>query len=463
MIDFISIELTDFDFSLWENDLKLDFTVVKDCRSKEELGSKKANYRGLNFIIEPLGKAKIKGSIHKYYNEGYNNASRFTYDDFREAVNQLAEFGVKPENTILRGFEIGLNLDTTTSKIENKTFLESILYCRGAERSDMEINGKMGLGYTFKTTNTKYKFYDKSAQAKIQTSELLRIETSFKRMRAVENYGIKSLSDLLDKEKLSKLILDKYLKPIDETIFFEWEQIKTPRRLPAKYRSKFKDLRNPDWWTKDERCRKERNRNKLLLEKLISKYAKRNIQNILKDLISLELSAFSRTKKGDEYTEFESLNKWNKPNHAAKKGTNTQGIVRCDSHDQREGKEKKKYCLICGKEITGQKTDSKYCNDQRKCRDKAYNLKVSETRKKKKSDKEKEILKLIKDIEDKLSLTRTTNPNRKKTKGVKARKTSIIVTVNGKRKYYHGSQARFFLNEFDKKTECHETNPIPAL
>ena len=107
-------------------------------------------------------------------------------------------------------------------------------------------------------------------------------------------------------------------------------------------KSKFKDLRNPDWWIKDERSRKERYRNKLLLEKLINKYAKRNIKNILKDLITLELQAFTRTKKGHEYTEFESLNNWNNSDNAAKKGTNTQSIVRCDSHDQREGKKKKK-------------------------------------------------------------------------------------------------------------------------
>lgn len=444
----------DFDFELWENDLRLDFRVMKNCRSKEEFGSKKAVYRGLNFIIEPLGKAKIRGSIHKFFNDGHNNATRFSFDDFENAVSQLSEFGVKPETAILRGFEIGLNLDTTASKIDNETFLKSILYCKGAIHSDMKINDKPGFGYEFETTNTTYKYYDKSEHAKIKTSDLLRIETRFDRMRAVENYGIKTLADLQDKGKLSKLILDKYLKPIDETIFFEWDLIKSTRKIPAKYKSKFKDLRNPAWWIKDDRCRKERNRNKLLLEKLVNQYAKRNIKNVLNELVLLELSAFVRNKKGDEYTEFESLNNWNNKKNAAKKGTNAQRIVRCDNHERSEGREKKKYCLTCGKDITDQKSDSKYCNDQRKCRDKAYNLKVSESRKKKKSDKEKEILKLINDIGDKLSLTRTTNPNRKKIKGVPNRKTSIIVTINGKRKYYHGSQARFFLHEFKKKTEC---------
>ena len=439
-----------FDFKLWENDLRLDFRVLKDCRSKEEFGSKRAVYRGLKFIIEPLGKAKVKGSIHTFFNDGRNNATRFTFDDFENAVSQLSEFGVKPDTAILRGFEIGLNLDTTACKIDNKTFLDSILYCKGAERSDMMINEKPGFGYKFLTTNTTYKYYDKSEHAKIKTSDLLRIETRFDRMRAVENYGLNTLSDLLDKEKLSKLIFDKYLKPIDETIFFEWDLIKSTRKIPIKYKSKFKDLRNPAWWIKDDRCRKERNRNKLLLEKLVNKYAKRNLKNILKDLISLELQAFARRRKGDEYTAFKSLKNWNNKNNAAKKGTNTQRIVRCEFHDQREGK--KNFCLVCGKEIKAAKADSKYCSDNRKCRDKAYNLKVSESRKRKKNEKEKEILKLIDKMGPKLKLTKTTNPNRKKVKGVSGRKTSIVVTINGKRKYYHGTQARFFITEFEKKT-----------
>ncbi|MDE5419140.1 hypothetical protein L3049_14160 [Labilibaculum sp. DW002] len=454
LIDGISIELLNFNPTVWEQIPELEFSVLTSVGSGEELGSRKAHYKGLDFVIEPRGKAKVKGSIHKFYNNGLNNANRFTYEDLQKTVSRLKAFGIEPEKTKLKSFELGLNLDTTACKIDNKTFLESILYCKGAERSDMEINGKMGLGYTYKTTNTKYKFYDKAEQSKVQ-AELLRVESKFTRMRAVESHKIYSLSDLLDKEKLTRLILDKYLKPIDETIFFEWEQIKTPRRLPTKYKSKFKDLRNPDWWIKDERSRKERYRNKLLLEKLINKYAKRNIKNILKDLIALELQAFTRTKKGHEYTEFESLNNWNNSDNAAKKGTNTQSIVRCDSHDQREGKKKKKYCLCCGADISHQKKESKYCSHNRKCRDKAYNLKISEKRKENKTKKEKEIINLIDKLGSQLKLTKTTNPNRKKTKGIPSRKTSIIVTINGTRKMYHGSAARFFLNEFEKKQMNH--------
>ncbi|GAB7086049.1 hypothetical protein JCM15579A_21450 [Marinifilum fragile] len=452
LIDGISIELIDFDFHLWERLPELEFSVLTVVGSGMELGSRKAHHKGLDFIIEPKGKAKIKGSIHKFFNDGDHNINRFTYEDFIEAVGQLSIFGVNPENARLKSFEIGLNLDTSVSKIETKTFLESVLYCRGAERSEMELNGKTGYGYAYKTTNATYKFYDKGEQSKVQ-SELLRVETKFTRMRAVENYGIYTLADLLDETKLSRLISDKFLKAIDETIFFEWDQIKTTRRLPAKYKSKFKDLRNPDWWIKDERSRRERHRNKLLLEKLINQYAKRNIKNILKDLISLEITCFLRSKKGYEYTTFESLKNWNQTNNAQKKGTVTQRIVCADSTDQREVKKEKRYCLTCGKDITHQKKGSKYCNDQRKCRDKAYNLKVSEKKKVKQTAKQKEILNLIKDLGTEFNLVRTTNPNRKKRKGVPGRKTSIIVDIGGKKRYFHGVAARFFLKEFEKKTE----------
>ena len=431
----------------------LKFSVLTDVNSKEEIGNRRAHYKGLDFILEPKGKAKIKGSIHKFFNDGLHNANCFTYENFTEAVKRLSIFGVKPANTKLKSFEIGLNLDTSTCKIDTKIFLGSILYCRGTQRSEMELNGKTGYGYAYKTTNTTYKFYDKAEQSKLQ-AELLRVETKFVRMRAVENYGIKSLADLLNREKLSKLIADKFLKSIDETIFFEWDQIKTSRRLPTKYKSKFKDLRNPNWWIKDQRSNTDRQRNKELLERLIKTYAKRDIKSILKGLILLEISAFSRSKKCYEYTEFESLKNWNALNiNAVKSVTNTQRIVCAESTDHREGKEKKKYCLTCGKEITHQKSDSKYCNDQRKCRDKAYNLKVSEKRQAKRSKKEKEIINLIKDLGNEFNLIRTTNPNRKKIKGVLSRKTSIIATIGGKKKYYHGADARFFLNEFDKRTK----------
>ena len=113
MIDGIIIELIDFDSKLWECNPKLDFFVLKNLGSDEEVGSRKAKYRGLDFIIEPKGKVKIKGSIHKFFNGGEHNANRFTYENFLEAVNQLTSFGVKPDAAILRGFEIGLNIDTT--------------------------------------------------------------------------------------------------------------------------------------------------------------------------------------------------------------------------------------------------------------------------------------------------------------------------------------------------------------
>jgi len=62
-----------------------------------------------------------------------------------------------------------------------------------------------------------------------------------------------------------------------------------------------------------------------------------------------------------------------------------------------------------------------------------------------------------------LSLIKTSNPKTIRMKGNPKRKTSIIVSINGKRKYYHGLAARFFLKEFEKKTDNQNINPNNQL
>jgi hypothetical protein len=488
LIDGISIELPCLNVSIWDLHPSLVFKSTAIVGTSELEGDQVSNrrglffrqepsgtistlelegalvasHRGLYFRKEPSGTFSITGSIHNFFNNGLGNSDTYTFENIQETILELAEFGVDPDTAIVRSFEIGLNIDISNSEVKMWDFLESIIYCKGGKKSHYEIRGSMDHGYFFDTTNVNYKFYDKSFQQKVKDTNIFRLEVKFTRMRAIENYGIRTLSDLIDPEKLAKIILEKLLKTIDGLIFLEWGLVKGIRKIPKRYKSKLKSMSNPRWWANDACARKSRQRNKILVETLVDKYAKRNIKTVLKDFILLGLQDFTRTKKGHDCTGFETLKEWEHyktrlDKNAEKEGTNTQRNIMCDLPPAGE----KRYCSICGKEITHQKKGALYCSDNRKCRDKAYNLKVSETRKKKKSDKEKEILKLIKDIGDKLILTRTTNPNRKKLKGVPSRKTSIIVTVNGKRKYYHGSQARFFLNEFEKKTN--EPEPIPAL
>ncbi|MFA9370725.1 MAG: hypothetical protein ACERIH_03360 [Labilibaculum antarcticum] len=457
MIDYINIHLFNFDFRRWQSDSRLQFQFkIADELDEDgnviQTSSEIAQYRGLDFIHTLSGQCLIKGSIHRFFNAGGNNANRFTFSNFIEAVEELEDFGVIPDKAILKSFEFGLNLTIPEKHLTAKSFYNSIIYRSGEIEKCMSDDGNCLIGKQFVTEDTTVKSYDKRQQAKLEsTSEIVRYELRFRRMRLIKRLGIATLKDLTDKNKLIELFENKLLKSVSESIYLDWKALPNTNKLPDYQKKKFLNWRNPKWWREQNMTRKARNQNKIIFEKIIQKHAKYDVKEILKQKLINEFSSV-----------IESSNFPQDSNTQKKQGTLAAGIV-SGNRVEEATTVKRKYCQVCGKDISHQKKDAKYCNDNRKCRDKAYNLNVSEKRKAKQTEKEKEILSLIKDLGNEFSLVRTTNPNRKKIKGVPSRKTSIVVTIGGKKKYYHGSQARFFLNEFEKKIESKEFNPIPAL
>ncbi len=444
LIDYINIHLSDFDFKLWQSDSRLQFQFkIADELDKYDnviqTSSEVAQYKGLDFIHTLSGQCFVKGSIHRFFNNGGNNSNRFTFSNFIEAVEELEDFGVIPDKAILRSFEFGLNLSISEKKLTAKSFYNSIIYRSGEIEKCMSDDGNSLIGKQFVTEDTTIKSYDKKQQAKLEsTNEIVRYELRFRRMRLIKRFGITSLKDLTDKNKLIELFDKKLLKSVSESIYLDWKALPNTNKLPDYQKKKFLNWRNPKWWREQNMTRKVRNKNKISFETLIKKHAKYDIKEILKQKL---INEFSNVIESSNFPPDNNTQK--------KQGTLAACIV-SGNRVEEATTVKKKYCLTCGKEIKGNKK-SKYCNDQRKCRDKAYNQKVSESRKAKRSKKEKEILHLIKDLGNEFNLIRTTNPNRKKIKGVLNRKTSIIATIGGKKKYYHGADARFFLSEFDKR------------
>lgn len=468
-IDNINIELPFLDFSIWDNIQVLEFIESKSRRTGKEVRAKVANYKGLTFSYSLEGVASIRGSIHKFFNDGKNNATRFTYSNLVQAVEMLKPFGVDPKTAKIKSFEFGLNINLKPTQLEPKVFIGSIMYCRNTGKKDMMITQKKGFGSSYITNDVVYKFYDKSLQSGLQDKvNLLRYELRFSRMRAVKLFGISVLYDLLILNKLHQIFIDRYIKTLNETIFLEWEQIKSTRKLPVRYKEKFKNLRNPNWWMNEIKDRKERNRNKVLLEKIIDNYAKRDVKKILKALILQEYEAVTRTKIEDVCTVIDVIEETKSPElaHARKKGTFAHRIVGGNRPQRSEGTQKKKYCLTCGKEITNQRKDSKYCSDNRKCRDKAYNLKISESRKKEKERINQEIINLIEQHCNGSHIIRTEPTTRKRklqeSKG-KSLYSSIVVNVGGKEYFYHGANARFFLDEFNKRIDYELRTQTPRL
>ncbi len=361
MVDGIHIELDCFDKSIWLNHPDLHFYVKTNLKTKEKKGSLVAEFRGLRFIISEYGNCHIKGSLHTYYNFGAHNSNRFTFEDLKKAIAQLVEFGVNPDEAKIRSIEFGLNLNLPKG-LKAVDVINSILFCKNTKPCDLLINDKKGHGYVYKTTNLCYKFYDK-AECINSNNQILRIEIKFVRMRGLKGCGVSRLSDLLNPISLVNVIKKKYLPFINQTVFFEWDQIKSSRLLPKKHKSKFKDLRNPDWWLNDKRARNHVSTNRKLLEGLVNKYASRNIKSLLLACVIDELK--------NVLLEFEDDYIPSSLDYALKFSANTHSDKMCTSKKI----EANRKCLICGKDISHQRKGSKFCSSSRKCRDYASNLK----------------------------------------------------------------------------------------
>ena len=445
LIDYVNILLSDFDFKVWKSDSRLQFQFkIADELDKYgnviQTSSEIAQYKGLDFIHTLSGQCLVKGSIHRFFNAGGNNGNRFTFSHFIKAIEELEEFGVKPDKAILKSFEFGLNLSIKEKHLTAKSFYNSIIYRSGEVEKCMSDDGNNLIGKQFVTEDTTVKSYDKKQQATLQcTHELVRYELRFRRMRLIKRLGITTLQDLTDKNKLIELFEKKLLKSVSESIYLDWKALPNTNKLPDYQKKKFLNWRNPKWWKEKSMTAKIRNKNKISFEKLIGKHAKYDIKEILKQKI---ISEFNNVIESSDFQQ---------NNNTQKKGGIYAACIVSGNRVEETNTVKKKYCKICGKDISHLKKDAKYCNDNRKCRDKAYNMKVSEQRKAKRTQKQKEILKLIKELGNDLKLTKTTNPDIRKKAGIPSKKTSIIVSVNGREKLYNGAAARFFLKEFEKK------------
>ena len=450
MIDYINISLKDFNYQTWLSDSRLLFEYkISNEPDKHgdiiQTSSDIAHYMGLDFVHTLSGQCYIKGSIHRFFNAGGNNADRFTYTKFIKAVDELKDFGINPQKAFLKSFEFGLNLPIHEKKLTAKSFYNSIIYRVGEIEKCMSDDGNNLIGKQFTTEDLAVKSYDKKQQAKLNnTNEIVRYELRFRRMRLLKRLGIVTLSDLTDKNKLIEIFEKKLLKSVEESILLDWKSLPNTNKLPHTQKRKFLNFRNPKWWKESKMTTKARNHQKTSFEKLISRHAQYDIKQILKQKL---INEFNAVIELPDFTET-NLTQKNRGMFAA-------CIVsgnRAETADTVE----RRFCCVCGKEITHQKKESKYCNNSRKCRDKAYNLKKSEKGKEKQCKQEKEILNLIDEFGHELTLIRTTNPSGKRRTKKIGTKTSIKVKVNNKEKVYSGAPARFFIMNFEKKIKTNE-------
>lgn len=250
MIDYIKIFVNDLPVSELETNQLLDFydninlstgeikTVNK--KGKKITPYKNAYYQSLEFRIYETGLITISGSLHKYFNSGAHNYNEFNYRDFLNVLNDIeSKFHINPSQCILRCLEIGVNIKPpiTTNEI--------LEYCFIHKTKNFEYQYNSDEGKYKQVEHAQYivKLYNKALHYKVKgfniKDEIMRFEIKYTKMKRVNNLGVYTLSDILNK---GFYIFKNELLTEWQNILFYDNSIKAKSKRLLNYK-------NPTYWS----------------------------------------------------------------------------------------------------------------------------------------------------------------------------------------------------------------------
>lgn len=117
MIDGVKFEVS-INPKEWLNNRYLEFFCYTSTKTGEQMDNTLvAKHKGLKFFIIKSKKYKgkyyceVRGSLHKYFNNGKHNTNDFTIKDLKTVINDLhKKFNINPKTAILRNVEFGVNI-----------------------------------------------------------------------------------------------------------------------------------------------------------------------------------------------------------------------------------------------------------------------------------------------------------------------------------------------------------------
>lgn len=398
MFDYIKIQnLVVPDTESLRRELDISLAVCPD--SGELLKERKeTEVKGLLFGFYDKY-VSLKGSIHKYHNEGKHNFNDFYVSDVLKVIKELhIEFEINPRTNRINNLEFGVNISV---QFNVDKFLLNLIVHNG--KYFTVRREKNMTYYEFVHSNHIVKFYNKGKQYRnthqIQ-GEIMRFEVKVMRMEYLHSKGVKIefLEDLLNTSLYSKLgqILSKNyqeiliydssvnveaLKPKQREFYRLAENYKywielieayTDRKdNPKEYRNKrtyyqrkvkeFKDIQRLH--TTDNRIKKVGN---LITQKWdeLTKVTP-EIQQLINEYLHSEkcsnLTDYSNTGKSQKCSNLTPCI-YGYSATIPKGGESTDNSTPNGLLD--DSTELKRYCISCGKDITHQKGNSKFCSSK---------------------------------------------------------------------------------------------------
>jgi hypothetical protein len=272
MFDGIRLTFTDLEFvtNLQNNEL---FSTKRMIDAYGELQAYTAEFKGFKIKSSTNGYTVIKGSLHKFINDGKHNHNDFSIVGLKNVIILLGkELNLKAEIAILSNLEFGVNIKT---EFNPNRLLEDLIRYKDKRFNLMSVQGT-GNGRTCSYKQYEVKIYNKGLQYNVST-QLLRIEKKIIRMCAL-NYGKLYLNDLLD-NTLWRHCKAELIKLIDSITFNE--QL-TENLLNKQQYEIYNALPNNAKWSSYSRNKKSRC--KKVFNKIIAIYG---TENYRKQLIKL--------------------------------------------------------------------------------------------------------------------------------------------------------------------------------
>lgn len=233
--------------SLLTND-RLTFGALVDPQTGAVLNPiRRAIDRGLTFRLVPRrtgqgDRIEVKGSLHKFHNDGEHNADQFTADDLLLTLDQLVmDYGIDPFDSKINTIEFGVNVVlpfAAAEVLQNLVSYKNKPFYRDA-RSQTPYHECRFQQFTVK-------LYDKGKQKGFGDC-LLRVEIKVMKMAYFNNTGVRlnALADLLNRVNygpLGTLLVDTF-----SNILFDDPTI-DPAALTPGERDIYQNGRNPRYW-----------------------------------------------------------------------------------------------------------------------------------------------------------------------------------------------------------------------
>jgi hypothetical protein len=325
---------------------------------------------------------RMVGSFHKQHHGG-TNWQDFTFTQFVEVVTSVCiAFGLHPVNLALSNVEVGANI---IPPIPTAKVLRSIVLHKTAAPIPM----RKGHGIEIHHAAYRFKIYDKALQYH-RPGELLRFEVAANRMRPLERYGVRTLSDLM--EPSAWIELQGYLLArFDELLIVE-PGIQRPGLRPAQVEL-LANAGNASYWEGlDKRRRSEKRK---ALNGIYTRHAPNGLKTTLRRLIVAKLEELNDGPTPDLCHDGATPTAPSTPRTFAPTGVPatdhpekgpirtfapyTIRVAKVRVPDAGEEGTEARRCLSCGRDISGQDPRSRVCSerihgkDGKACRNKLSN------------------------------------------------------------------------------------------